>query len=280
MACALKAAAIRKTVSASLLSDLDNLRMVVAFYMRKNTGNMHGLSQSTIEKLGYYVYLLIDPRDHKPFYVGKGQGNRVNQHLFGALETELDEVDKIKTIHDIKRANLEVGHLILRHGLTEKEAFEVESAVIDLIGINNLTNMVAGHYASERGLMSLQDIAIKYQAEDAEFDESVLLININKLYHHDISPEDLYEATRKYWKVSRDRIVSIKLVCAVYIGIIREVYVPIAWFEAAPDDPIGEGRLYFEGRVAPTELRDKYIYKSVSKYWKRGSQNPIKYVSP
>lgn len=207
--------------------------------------------------------------------MGKGHGDRVNQHLLGALETELDEVKKIKTIHAIQKTNLEVGHLILRHGLTEKEAFEVESAVIDFIGMDNLTNIVAGHYASERGLMSLQDITIKYQAEDAKFDQPALLININKLYHYNISPDELYEATRKHWNVSRDRVNCVRVVGAVYAGIIREVYVPMAWFKSPSDRT---GRSYFEGTIAPTELRDKYINKSVSKYWKKGSQNPIKYV--
>ncbi len=236
---------------------------------------MQKLSQSTIESLGYYVYLLIDPRNGEPFYVGKGHGNRVNQHLLGALETELDEVKKIKTIHAIQKANLEVGHLILRHGLAEKEAFEVESAVIDFIGMNNLTNIVAGHYAAERGLMTLQDITIKYQAEDAEFDEPALLININKLYHYNISPEELYEATRKHWNVSGERVGKIKLICSVYAGVIREVYVPQEWHESPPEQA---GRMYFEGKVAPADLRNKYVNKSVSKYWKKGSQNPIKYV--
>src|SRR5262245_24839146 len=31
----------------------------------------------------FYVYALVDPRDHKPFYVGKGKGNRVSQHFMG-----------------------------------------------------------------------------------------------------------------------------------------------------------------------------------------------------
>jgi hypothetical protein len=237
---------------------------------------MQKLTQSTIENLQYYVYLLIDPRTNQPFYVGKGHGNRVNQHVLGALETEIDEVEKIKTIHEIQASGLEVGHLILRHGLTEKESLEVESAVIDVLGINNLTNIVAGHYAAERGLMTLEDIVIKYQAKDAEFNEPVLLININRLYHHDISQLDLYEATRKYWHVDLQRVSNIHLICAVYAGIIREVYVPTDWKLSAEF----EGRSYFAGSIASNDIRDSYINRSVAKFWKQGSQNPIKYVKP
>ncbi|MEN9412496.1 MAG: hypothetical protein RIQ92_933 [Actinomycetota bacterium] len=31
------------------------------------------------EKLHWYVYALIDPRDSRLFYIGKGKGNRCNR---------------------------------------------------------------------------------------------------------------------------------------------------------------------------------------------------------
>ena len=34
-----------------------------------------------IKELNYYVYRLIDPRNGETFYVGKGKGNRVFEHL-------------------------------------------------------------------------------------------------------------------------------------------------------------------------------------------------------
>ena len=42
---------------------------------------MDKFSVTTIEKIGYYVYRLIDPRNGETFYVGKGKNNRVFDHV-------------------------------------------------------------------------------------------------------------------------------------------------------------------------------------------------------
>jgi len=60
------------------------------------------LSQSTIEKLGYYVYALIDPRNKKVFYVGKGKGNRIYAHVEASESIDTKEIEKIKTIREIR----------------------------------------------------------------------------------------------------------------------------------------------------------------------------------
>lgn len=236
---------------------------------------MSKLSQSTIEKLGYYVYLLIDPRDGEPFYVGKGVGNRINHHLLDALVVRKDEKKKIQTVRAIQEVGLDVSLKILRHGLTEEEAFEVESAVIDYIGQNNLTNLVMGHHSTDRGLMSLDDIKIKYEAEPANFNEQAILININKKYFQGMSAEDIYEATRISWKISIPKASKVKIVCSVYRGIIREVFIIDRWLA----DSTRPGRSYFEGTVAPAKIRNKYIHKSVVAHIELGNQNPVKYIN-
>lgn len=235
---------------------------------------IHKLSRSTIEKLRYYVYLLSDPRTGKIFYVGKGNGGRINSHLLGALKTNTKETDKIKMIRDIQNQGLEVGLDVLRHGLTEKEAFEVESSVIDILGVKNLTNLVLGHHSNLRGRMGLHDIEIEYQAKPATFDEPVILIRINKAFRHDMSKEDLYKVTRKDWRVG-PRIHNYKIACSVYAGIIREVYIVDKWIPST--DWIG--RFMFVGKVADANIRNKYLYKSVSHISKQGDQNPIKYIN-
>lgn len=238
--------------------------------------SQYKLSDTTIDKLGYYVYLLLDPRIKEStksvFYVGKGCGNRINHQLLGAVEEKTKETDKIKTIREIHASGKEVDLKILRHGLSEIEAFEIECAVIDLLGIKNLTNLVAGHDSALRGIKRLSDLKIEYEPVDAVFTEPVVLININKKYYPEMSVEEMYEATRGNWKIG-ERAKKIGTVCAVYRGIIREVFEVTSWNQSEE-----KGRLYFEGKVASNSVRDMYIHTSVSKFWKQGSQNPIKYV--
>jgi hypothetical protein len=82
---------------------------------------MNTFSSKTIESLRYYVYALVDPRDNKIFYVGKGIGNRVFAHLTCAIEGA-QESDKLNIIRDIIASNNKVEHFVIRHDLDETNA--------------------------------------------------------------------------------------------------------------------------------------------------------------
>lgn len=226
-------------------------------------------SNAVCERIGYYVYILKDPRNDSIFYVGKGKGNRVFQHVRCALENETEN-DKYNLIREINKDSKEVEHFILRHGLEEKLSLEIESTIIDLLGIENLTNSVKGHDTWERGLKTVDEVFQHYEAKVVTFDEPCIIININRLYTRGISAQKLYDSTRASWIVGtkRDRA---KFAIASYRGLVREVYEIEKW------QPNGD-RWEFIGKIAEDEIRDKYLNQSLENYIKKGGQNPIRYT--
>ena len=98
-------------------------------------------------ELKSYVYRLIDPRNGETFYVGKGQGNRLFDHIQDELKLDAkkdaDLDPKVGRIRDIKSAQLEVGHIVHRHGMDEKTALQVEAALMD--AYPGLLNRAGGH---------------------------------------------------------------------------------------------------------------------------------------
>lgn len=231
------------------------------------------LSQSTREKLGHYVYLLIDPRNKSKnggvFYVGEGCGERALSHLKDK-DFERKEGEKNKRISEIRKSGKEPRVDILRHGMISDEAFEVESATIDFIGKENLTNKILGHDSADRGRMSLKELEIKYKAKKAEFKDDLLLININKKFERKMSSDEIFEVTKGNWKIKIKKANKYKIVCAVFGGIVREVFEVDGWHESKE-----KGRRYFNGKVANEKLRERYLHKDVSDFQ---NQNPIRYV--
>ena len=140
--------------------------------------------QLTIEKLDYYVYALINPIDNRPFYIGKGNGNRVFNHLNCAIKDNYSNL-KLDTIREIINNGFKVEHLIIRHGLTEKEALEIEASLIDFgnrFGFE-FSNLVLGHHSNGKGLMTSDEIIRIHNAKPlTELTDPVIIININKKY--------------------------------------------------------------------------------------------------
>lgn len=233
----------------------------------------------TCEYLGYYVYTLIHPKTNKPFYIGKGIGNRVFNHKHCALNTE-DSSLKLDIIREITSSNLEVKHIIIRHGLTEKEAFEVEASLIDLgnyLGFD-LSNIMEGHYAENRGLMTSDEIIRRYNAKPLNtLLHPAIIININKKYSRGNSSEDIYLATKEAWVVGKQKRDITKYALSEYAGIIIEVFEIKEWYNVVTEDNKRNNRWGFNGIVASDEVRNLYINKSIAHTKKKGAANPIKY---
>jgi len=231
------------------------------------------------EKLGYYVYVLIDPRDGRIFYVGKGTGNRIFSHSNAALTHRVPE-DKLERIRSIRRKGLSVQHLVLRHGLTEKEAFEIESSVIDLVNRLHelpLTNKVSGHEANDRGLMTAEELVARYRPHRITIRVPSLLIVINRKYQRAMNAKELYDTTRRSWVVGKRKNIA-KYAFAVYNGVVRQVYEIHGWKRSRVErDGKPSRRWQFDG--VESMLLQHYVGGSVAHYLRKGAQNPIRYLN-
>ncbi|MEK6746148.1 MAG: hypothetical protein AABY33_03870 [Pseudomonadota bacterium] len=231
-----------------------------------------------IEQLQYYVYRLIDPRNGQTFYVGKGRGNRVFAHVKGEADSIEDDIgDKLQRIREIRISGFEAAHVIHRHGMDEKTAFEVEAALID--AYPEVTNIVGGRYSDERGVMHSKQIIENYQAVEIDFQHRVLMINVNKSA---LERENVYEAVRYAWRLDPQKARKSELVLAMQQGVVIGVFVPGKWLEANsenfPGKEFREGRWGFVGHEASEEITKLYIRKRLpDSMRKRGAANPVKY---
>lgn len=148
-----------------------------------------GFNQSVIDKLNYYVYCLVDPRNNLIFYIGKGHGNRVFQHALCAM-TSTDETLKLQTIREIIQDGKEVKHYIIRHNLTDEQAYIVESTLIDLLTFHDfnlesvLTNIQAGHHQWDEGIKSTEEINALYDCEPLTTfgKDRLMAVKLNRTY--------------------------------------------------------------------------------------------------
>jgi hypothetical protein len=242
---------------------------------------MTRLPRGVCRQLRYYVYLYVNPLNNEVFYVGKGKGNRALSHLDGCGKAE-----HAKTIRKLRRSGVTPRVEILAHGFrSQKEAHAVETAAIDLIGLEGLANTVRGRRSRRYGRMPLEQVMSLYQSKPARIKEPVVLIRISRAYHYGMSDTELYDATRGIWLTGKRREQA-KYAFAVYAGIVREVYQIATWLPAGstfrsgyPHGQRKPGRWEFVGAVAPEKVRRKYVNRSVQEHIRERSQNPILYVN-
>jgi hypothetical protein len=249
------------------------------------------------KNLKYYVYLLKD-KTWDIFYVWKWKANRCFDHLeeirifqkknptyenFSHLEKEYwMKITSAKRKKILENGLESISIDILRHWLSSEQSLEVEASIIDYVGIENLTNLQRWHDI-ERSRLTSKEIEIKYWAEKlTKVNHSIILININKLFHSWMSRLEYYESTRKSWRIDLDKANSCDLVCTVYGWIIRSIFetrwkwIRCIWRDdnrcefALSKQTVGKEDL---------NLNTLYQYKSLKHLYKQWSQNPIKYLT-
>lgn len=237
--------------------------------------------------LGYYIYALIDPRkdSYGIFYIGKGKGNRVFNHVKDALKynpqekstkkaeqkEEIATNEKYETIKAIENAGEHVKYYILRHGITcEEMAYQIESTLIDTFNHlqlfakidtdenkNILRNIICGHDQGLHGIKTIEETIDFYNSGEVDLlpymrrKMNFIAIKLSENFDSQSKDEDIYERVHFCWRVNKDRIKKIQYVLAISNGIIRGIY-PChnqAWKKVQDKErKVDEdhGRYYFE----------------------------------
>ena len=123
------------------------------------------------------------------------------------------------------------------------------------------------------------------KTEVAEFCHRVLLININQQFREGASLNEVYEATRFAWRISKSKAERAEVILTTYRGEIRAAFVAEEWLQATPENFPGRGtagsrRFGFIGREASPDIQNLYVGKRVpDEFRKRGVANPIRYVN-
>ena len=96
--------------------------------------------------------------------------------------------------------------------------------------------------------------------------DRILCVKVGK-----VKRENLYEMTRKYWKVNLEKASLATHVLAVINGVVEAVYLPQSWKLSEERD----GRCMFEGKE---DSLSEYIGKDVRGFYGH-SANPVKYIN-
>ncbi|MFY7999429.1 MAG: LEM-3-like GIY-YIG domain-containing protein [Candidatus Kapaibacteriota bacterium] len=236
---------------------------------------------SAQEQLGYYVYGLLDPRENnstKPFYIGKGKGNRVFSHAQGVhdeIKTIEDESGALSAkeslIAEIIKEGHAVLHIIFRYGLSEDEAFSLEAAIIDIVDYmhpGTLTNIQGGH-GRQQGIMTVAELLRILNTKPVNPSKAYPIVFLFPIHKALRAGSTVYDATRSSWRVSPVQ-QGYKDAIGVGLdgGIEKGSFSIDAWHPVS-----GTNRHEFTGTAIPDFSNTNFgaILNRAMGYWQRGN---------
>lgn len=171
-------------------------------------GNLDQRSFGAIqkEKLGNYIYALIDPRDRKMFYVGKGVGDRMFEHFKEAEDCHKNNKiasSKIIRILDIWNNDEDVEWAIICHSVDKSRIFEIESAVYNAVSVSQNGSLLNSSVTPHSSLLNKDDVkalAAKPINPEVAY-KTVFVFPIQNALEKGGGE---YEATRRAWYVKQE----------------------------------------------------------------------------
>ncbi len=232
---------------------------------------MKRFSDKTTVELKNYVYALVDPSTKEIFYVGKGSNShRPFDHLKKMEEPNNEDLQK--RISSIRSQGKEPEIDIIRYGLNHNASHEVEAGIIDAIGLENLSNSIRGHRA-DRGRENAD--SLEQQLGGAPLDIDTINITAILFYCHQAYPKyNLYDSTRQFWNLSKNRIkkhsndnLKYQYAFAMKNSTVLDIYKILEWYPAGTSVSSrtfkndGKERWEFIGAPAEDKILKKYRNK-------------------
>lgn len=238
-----------------------------------------GFSTIVQQSIRFYVYLLVDKRTKDLIYIGKGQKNRVFDHVNDAYKNPNSVSLKYNAIRKAGKNNID--YYIIAHDLDEKTALIVERVLLDFVACNNITNyknlanIQNGHGHALYGIQKTSEIENLYGCPTLKIKlaDKVMLISINNSYmtpHH----PTIYDAVRTCWRINVNRAKKANYVIAVYRGVTVGVFKDMQW------SPVKTSKGNTRWEFTATEVvNSQYKNKRIGDTIKFGNQNPIRYIN-